>query len=286
MDMRARKQYLQMLLGRYLKARKRQKGSLLTEYCRNTGQNRKYVIRRLSALASGQTKAVKKRAAFYGRDVRQALETLWAIFDYPRGQRLRPLLRTELERLRRLGEIEVTTRTAAKLERISPATIDRLLRSSKRDFKAGRRYRHGSAGLIANKIPLRLGEWRNVQVGQVDLDLVLHCGSSVAGEYGHSLSTVPSQNRRELVRLSRNFLIPVCSMVLSCCRETGKLYTLTPRGLPILIVVIGGGTGSRTDHDIGRDDTDQCLSKKLEYDISLRCAEHLANSDFFCSLPC
>jgi hypothetical protein len=190
MDMRARKQYLQTLLGRYLKARKRQKGMILAEYCRNTGQNRKYVIRRLSALASGQTKAVKKRTACYGRDVRRALETLWAIFDYPCGQRLRPLLRTELERLRRFGEIVVTTRTAAKLERISPATIDRLLRSSKRDLKAGLRYRRGSPGLIAKKIPLRMGEWRNAQVGQVDMDLVLHCGSSIAGEYGHSLSTV------------------------------------------------------------------------------------------------
>jgi hypothetical protein len=190
MDMKARKQYLQTLLDRYLKARKRIKGAILDEFCRNTGQNRKYVIRRLSDLASGKTKTVRKRAAYYGRDVQGALETLWAIFDFPCGQRLRPVIRTELERLRRLGEMSVSGRTAAKLERVSPATIDRLLRSKKRDWKAGRRYRQGSCGLIAKKIPLRMGEWRNIQAGQVDVDLVLHCGSSTAGEYGHSLSTL------------------------------------------------------------------------------------------------
>jgi hypothetical protein len=92
----------------------------------------------------------------------------------------------ELGRLRRLGEISVSSQTAAKLVTVSPATIDRLLRPEKQAWKA--RHRRGSPSLIAKKIPLRMGEWTNVRVGQVDMDLVLHCGSSTAGEYGHSLS--------------------------------------------------------------------------------------------------
>jgi hypothetical protein len=190
MDMKSRKQYLQTLLDRYLKARKRQKGAILDEFIRNTGQNRKYIIRKLSDLATGKTKAIKKRAAVYGREVRIAVETLWRIFDYPCGQRLRPVIRTELDRLRRLGEIAVPDQTAGKLKRISPATIDRLLQPNKRELKAKGRYRRASTGLIAKRIPLRMGEWRNVQVGQIDLDLVLHCGSTTAGEYGHTLSTL------------------------------------------------------------------------------------------------
>jgi len=54
--MASRKQYLQKLLERYLRARKRQKISILDEYCRNTGQNRKYVIRRIGALATTEPK--------------------------------------------------------------------------------------------------------------------------------------------------------------------------------------------------------------------------------------
>ncbi len=47
MDMRSRNQYLETLMPRYLKADRKDKTSLLDEYCLNTGQNRKYVIRKI-----------------------------------------------------------------------------------------------------------------------------------------------------------------------------------------------------------------------------------------------
>jgi len=47
MDMPTRNQYLKVLRERYLKAEaKKEKTEILDEYCRNTGQARKYVIRR------------------------------------------------------------------------------------------------------------------------------------------------------------------------------------------------------------------------------------------------
>ena len=190
MDVRSRKQYLETLLSRYLRSGKGQKGFVLDEICRNTGQNRKYTIRKLSDLASGKVRAARKRTATYGREVQKALLKLWKIYDLPCGQRLRPLIRTDLQRLRAFGEMTISNRTAVQLLTISPATIDRLLRTEKQARREGSRYRRGGPGLIAMKIPLRMGEWVNVQVGQVDMDLVLHCGSSVAGEFGHSLSTM------------------------------------------------------------------------------------------------
>jgi hypothetical protein len=190
MNMASRKQYLQTLLERYLKARKRQKGAILDEYCRNTHQNRKYVIRKISRLASTEPRPPRKRAPHYGRETARALETLWKIFDYPCGQRLKPLIETELDRLRRLKEIDVSAQTAAKLRSVSPATIDRLLRPKKQAWKVHHKSGTRGPGLIAKKIPLRMGTDNTVQVGSVDMDLVLHCGSSTAGEYGHSLSTL------------------------------------------------------------------------------------------------
>lgn len=188
--MASRKQYLRTLLERYLRARKQQKGSILDEYCRNTGQNRKYVIRRIGGLATTEPRPPRKRAPRYGQDTARALEKLWRIFDFPCGQRLRPLIQTELDRLRRLGELEVSVQTAEKLRRVSPATIDRLLRPKKQAWKLHRQYGVKGPGLIAKKIPLRMGTGKNLRVGFVDMDLVLHCGSSTAGEYGHSLSTL------------------------------------------------------------------------------------------------
>ncbi len=190
MDMRARNQYLSTLLERYLKAGKARKGELLDEYCRNTGQNRKYVIRKICRMAFGPPRVRKKRASFYGRDVRVALEALWKIFDFPCGQRLAPIVRAELDRLRRLKELDLTQPTAEKLRRVSSATIDRLLRPKKGELRDRRRYGSRGANLISKKIPLRMTDWETSRVGYLEMDLVLHCGVSTDGEYVHSLSTM------------------------------------------------------------------------------------------------
>jgi len=46
--MQSRKQYLKVLRERYLKAKaKKEKAEILDEYCRNAGQAREYVIRKI-----------------------------------------------------------------------------------------------------------------------------------------------------------------------------------------------------------------------------------------------
>ena len=55
------------------------------------------------------------------------LVQVWEIFDYPCGQRLAPVLRQELERLRKARELHCSDAVAEKLGRISAKTIDRLL---------------------------------------------------------------------------------------------------------------------------------------------------------------
>jgi len=190
MDMRSREQYLKALLGRYLRARKRGKSALLDEYCRNTGMARKSVLRKIAGLLKGESPPRKQRQPVYGRPVRVVLETLWEIFDRPCGQRLEPLVEEELERLRSLGELKVDEKTARQLQRVSSATIDRLLTAKKTEWIAQRRYGRAGGNLIAKKIPLKMTDWDLRQVGFLEMDLVLHCGASTAGEYAHSLSAL------------------------------------------------------------------------------------------------
>jgi hypothetical protein len=190
MDMRTREQYLKSLLDRYLRARKRGKTAILDEYCRNTGMARKSAIRKLARLFRGDSRPRKKRQPVYGRAVRVALERLWEIFDRPCGQRLKPLVEEELGRLRALGELEVEEKTAEKLWQVSAATIDRLLTHKKTEWITQRRYGRIGGNLIAKKIPLKMTDWDIHQIGFLEMDLVLHCGASVAGEFVHSLSTL------------------------------------------------------------------------------------------------
>ena len=90
MDMHSRNEYLKVLKERYLKAKMRkEKSQILDEYCQNTGQTRKYVIRKIQPRVDLRPKPRKKRKEAYDGEVRAALARIWEIFDYPCGQRLK-----------------------------------------------------------------------------------------------------------------------------------------------------------------------------------------------------
>ncbi|MBU3934042.1 MAG: transposase [Candidatus Omnitrophica bacterium] len=191
MDMHSRNQYLKVLLGRYLKADRQAKGLLLDEYCKNTGQNRKYAIRKINELAFTEPKEPRKRQAAYGSDVKDVLSKLWEVFDHPCGQRLKPILGTEVQRLRQMGELDISERLAERLNTISSATIDRLLKSVKDRCRYERKSNHSRSGnLLYRRIPLKLTDWDTKKVGNVEMDLVCHCGASAAGEYINTLSAI------------------------------------------------------------------------------------------------
>ncbi len=191
MDMHSRNEYLKVLRERYLKARTRKEKSLiLDEYCSNTGQARKYLIRKIQPGVDLMPRQRKKRQETYDGEVRAALARVWEIFDYPCGQRLKPVLQTEVERLRRLGELKIPDDVALKLRGISSATIDRKL-AHQREVAHLLRSRGGPkpGSILKQKIPIRLTEWDTSKVGYVEMDLVVHCGSSTLGEYINTLST-------------------------------------------------------------------------------------------------
>ena len=190
MDTHSRNEYLRLFRERYLKAKARkEKTQLLDEYCRNTGQSRKYVIWKIHR-AVLKPKQRKKRKEIYDGQVKAALAKIWEIFDYPCGQRLKPLLETEIERLREFGKVEITDEVALKLKTMSPATIDRKLKHEREFLHLSRAKGGPKAGyLLKQKIPIRLTEWDTSQVGYVEADLVVHCGSSTLGEYINTVSS-------------------------------------------------------------------------------------------------
>lgn len=178
------------LREKYLKARKKEKTGILNEYIENTGHNRKYVISVLNTADCWEASntVIKTRKKIYGQEIMTPLVLLWKIFDCPCGQRLEPCIKTELERLRSFGEINTSDEIAAKLKKISPATIDRKLKTiksleHKRHFSATR-----SGSLLKKKIPIRLTDWNTKKIGFLETDLVIHCGSSAFGHYASTVS--------------------------------------------------------------------------------------------------
>src|SRR6202049_690262 len=101
MDMHSREQYLESLREEYRRADKKQKTRLLSEARKRTHLNRKVLIGKLAHPAKVRSnKKRPPRKATYGVEVLATLVQIWEIFDYPCGQRLAPVLRGELERLR------------------------------------------------------------------------------------------------------------------------------------------------------------------------------------------
>lgn len=105
--------------------------------------------------------------------------------------KLAPLLKTEVSRLRQLEEIFVPNEVAEKLERISPATIDRALKRQRQALHLKRnRAKPKPSSLLYRRIPIRLTQWDTSIVGFLEIDLVNHCGSSSLDLYICSLNTV------------------------------------------------------------------------------------------------
>lgn len=185
MDMHSKKQYLIDVQKEYLKVNKKVKAKLLDEAIKRTGLARKYLIRRLSARTRWNKPYIKNsRSPEYTSNLILPLVRLWDIFDEPCGQRLAPLIKIELDRLRDFGEISVTDLESIKLKKMSPKTIDRLLNHEKFVRLIEEKYQTNKNPLLYQKIPTKLSEEFNRSVtGQIQIDGVEHSGASANDEF-------------------------------------------------------------------------------------------------------
>lgn len=194
MNIEAKKQYMEILKERYQKAvSRKEKTSILDEYCLNTGQERKYSIKKFRNKIRLKKEGEKRkpRTEKYNGLVKTALARVWKIFDYPCGQRLKSILRTETERLRKLGELACSDATAEKLKEMVPSTIDLKLEHEKEVEWQKRKYRGKHNPLLCSKVPTKTSaELDRDNPGVEQIDFVENCGASAAGEYVNSLSIV------------------------------------------------------------------------------------------------
>jgi hypothetical protein len=189
--MNARKQYLGELLKEYERADEKTRGRLLDEAEKRTGLNRKYLIRILNHPPAPKVRKRRKRKAEYGAALVTALIEVWDIFEQPCGQRMVVVLERELERLRKLGELRCSDLIAEQLKKISASTIDRLLRREKRVRQLRRNRNPNVQRLVYSKVPVKVAaDWDINEIGNVQVDFVMHCGRSTGGDYASTLSTV------------------------------------------------------------------------------------------------
>jgi hypothetical protein len=188
---RSMHEYAQELRSRYFKARKEEKGRILNEFTQVTGLHRKAAIRLLNR--RNPTGADKRcgRPRTYGAETAEALKYIWEVSDRLCSKRLQPFLPEMVKVLSVHAELQINKSMEDRLCRMSPSTIDRLLRPYR--MLGGRKSRSTTraGSLLKSAIPIRtFADWKENRPGFIEVDLVAHCGESTEGFYLTTLSTV------------------------------------------------------------------------------------------------
>jgi hypothetical protein len=190
MSQRSKRELLEEIRPRYLKAKNSKKHTILDEFVAATGYHRKYAIR---ILKHGRPRQSGKKHGYhkvYQGEVVVALERIWEICGRICSKRLQPFLPEMVKVLERCGELQLSEQTKMLLLQMSRSTIDRCLGPAR--FERPRGLSTTKPGSLLKKaIPVRTyTPWDEDQPGFLEIDLVAHCGGSVEGQYINTLTCV------------------------------------------------------------------------------------------------
>jgi hypothetical protein len=186
MSLKSKRELLEVVRPRYLKAGKFEKQKILDEFTSTTGYHRKHAIRVLKNQVQVQNHLKRKTKTYktiYRGEVVRALEQIWEIYGRICSKRLQPFLPEAIRVLERWQEIKLSKDTKELLLKISSASLDRCLRPIRTKSP------HGSSttkpgSLLKKSIAVRtFTAWDEEQPGFMEIDLVAHCGDSTAGQF-------------------------------------------------------------------------------------------------------
>jgi hypothetical protein len=191
MSLNSKRELLEVVRPRYLKASKVEKQKMLDEFTSVTGYHRKHAIRVLKNQVQVQNRLKGKTKTYktiYCGEVVRALEQIWEIYGQICSKRLQPILPEAIKVLERCQEINISKDTKELLLKISPASIDRCLRPIRIKLSHGlSTTKPGS--LLKKLIPVHtFTEWDEEQPGFMEIDLVAHCGNTTEGQYLNTLT--------------------------------------------------------------------------------------------------
>jgi hypothetical protein len=186
------KGYLTQLQTRYTKVRKPEKVTILDEFVKTTGYDRQYGGKLLRGNYRYTTKPIKRpRKRRY--DILDAivLAKVCTLLDWINSKRIQPEIGVAIDSLVAAGELVCSKEQRKKLIKISPATIDRLLRThKKRPIGKGKSYTKPGT-LLKTKIPIRtFADWNENKVGFFEIDLCGHDGGLAKGDFSWTLNFV------------------------------------------------------------------------------------------------
>lgn len=188
MSFQSKRELLQQVAPRYQAAASKEKTIMLDEFVAATGYARKYAIRLLGHPTLVVKAIQRPRASRYGPEVQAALIVAWTAANGICAKRLVPFLSELVPALEAHGHLTLTEEVRTQLLALSPATADRILATVRPHAQIHGATTTKAGTLLKHQIPVRtFADWNEVQPGFFEMDLVAHCGTSVAGMFLWSL---------------------------------------------------------------------------------------------------
>ena len=130
MGSKGRWEYLRAIYERYQRAGRQEKRVILSEFCTNSGYNRKYAIRLLNGpQPEKRRRAPRRRGLSYSQQTVAVLTSVWEAAAYPWSVRLKALLPAWMPWIRKRFGLE--PEVEKQLLKISARQIDRRLKPTK-----------------------------------------------------------------------------------------------------------------------------------------------------------
>jgi len=201
LTMAERKKVTSKLANEYRSSKKKIKGQILNWYIKTTGYNRCYASYlltnhgkrvklndKLIIIGDVNKKIKRKGNKRYDKEVYLALRKIWYISGCLCGKRLKPILPELVSNLQKHQELEVRAWVAKQLEKISPATIDRMLKGERKKYILKGRTFTKPGSLLKHQIPIRtFADWNENKPGFTEIDLVGHESGNASGDFMQTL---------------------------------------------------------------------------------------------------
>jgi len=183
---------LESIYLRYKRASRKEKTLILDEFCATCGYHRKHAIRLLCNYKRFTKPNPKKRGkpSVYDKPpITEPLKRIWLAANLPCSKRLKAVLPIWMPGYaKEYGALGLNI--IKLLYRMSPATIDRILKPLRFKYRGRGRSTTKPGTLLRKQIPIKTNQWDESRPGFVETDTVAHCGESTEGVYANTVDLV------------------------------------------------------------------------------------------------
>jgi hypothetical protein len=92
----------------------------------------------VKVVITGKTRRKRVYQRYYDEEAAKTLHKLWAFFGYIRGERLTPLVKTNIDAISRSSRFPMSVEARQKLTEISHPAVERLLKHGRSAHNKGR----------------------------------------------------------------------------------------------------------------------------------------------------